>query len=48
MKKKSRKKTLKTSKNVLEQKRKNDQAEKLKTHTFTKIASNFVREQLIA
>ena len=44
------KKSLEKSQNVLEQKRKNDQAKILHKQNFTLtiIASNFVREQLIA
>ena len=46
--KNSSEKSLKKLKKVLEQKRKNDQAYILhkKKHMFTKIASNFIREQL--
>ena len=47
MKKWSLKKSLEKSQNVLEQKRKNGQAQILqkKTNTFTILASDFVREQ---
>ena len=48
MKNGSVKKSLEKSKNVLEEKRKNSQAENLhkETNTVTIIATNFVREQL--
>ena len=48
--KKSVKKSLEKSKNVVEEKKQNRQAKNLhknkKTHTFTIIATNFVQEQL--